>query len=137
MEQGYHLLSDKSKLYEIMSRSTREIERYGYELLDMRDVCAGKGKCSSKDFPNECTIDSCVFCPHFIATKNVTNEFIQNLEKKNTEKIQRVKNRLKIQLSNTIDQMRVREMERNQKELAGLLNKQIIIESYKLRKDIQ
>lgn len=89
------------------------------------------GYCISKNFPFECEIDDCLFCPHFIGSKDMSQEMLdQKLEILNQE-IKTKMNYIKSVVSHQADVRDDTESKTNAKSLGTLFKHKAIVEAYK------
>ena len=89
------------------------------------------GYCISKNFPFECEIDDCLFCPHFIGSKNMSQAMLdQKLEILN-QQIKTKMNYIKSVVSHKVDVKDDAESKMNAKSLNTLFNQKAIVEAYK------
>lgn len=89
------------------------------------------GYCISKNFPFECEIDDCLFCPHFIGSKDMSQEMLdQKLEILN-QQIKTKMNYIKSVVSHQVDMRDDTESKTNAKSLNTLFKHKAIVEAYK------
>ncbi|GEM_PF-2514973 len=133
---GYNNLSFKSVKFSKVGLIKKE--SLGEELYDMLKVKGGR--CSSKNFPNDCKSDSHFTCEHFIPDETMTQDIINNeLNKVNIQlesKVKYIKSLTKDLIyfgkekesTDIIDE----NLKMNTKALNALLKQKALFEAYKL-----
>lgn len=90
-------------------------------------VFDGKGRCRSKNFPNDCVNIECIFCPYFIPDKNLSREYYDAIKKENEKDLESLQMELKLLMQDHIDN---KELDKVGKNIGVTLNKKILLNAY-------
>lgn len=99
-------------------------------------VKLSNGYCKSKNIPNECDIDDCIFCPYFIDSGNINFDL---LEEKNKIIDKEIKTKLDYIKWVVNEGRRVKDnydLKVNTNSLNSLLKRKALIESYKMNREV-
>ncbi len=91
------------------------------------------GYCLSKNFPFECEIDDCLFCPHFVGDGDISKSMLNQKKEMLDREINTKLNYIKAVVSNKGDFKRDNEAKTNAKSLSSSLNRKAIIEAYMMK----
>ena len=100
----------------------------GASYYDLPLVSDGKGRCRSKDFPNDCVYTECIFCPHFIPDRNLSREYYDALKEENEKDMEALQMELRLLMQDYVDN---RKFENVGKKIGVSLNKKIMINAYR------
>ncbi len=100
----------------------------GASYYDLPLVSDGKGRCRSKDFPNDCVYTECIFCPHFIPDRNLSREYYDALKEENEKDMEALQMELRLLMQDYVDD---RKFEKAGKKIGVSLNKKIMINAYR------
>lgn len=99
----------------------------GASYYDLPLVSDGKGRCRSKDFPNDCVYTECIFCPHFIPDRNLSREYYDALKEENEKDMEALQMELRLLMQDYMDD---RKFEKVGKKIGVTLNQKILIHAY-------
>lgn len=102
--------------------------KLGASYYDLPLVSDGKGRCRSKDFPNDCVYTECIFCPHFIPDRNLSREYYDALKEENEKDMEALQMELRLLMQDYVDD---RKFEKAGKKIGVSLNKKIMINAYR------
>lgn len=102
--------------------------KLGASYYDLPLVADGKGRCRSKDFPNDCVYTECIFCPHFIPDRNLSREYYDALKEENEKDMEALQMELRLLMQDYVDN---RKFEKVGKKIGVSLNKKIMINAYR------
>lgn len=102
--------------------------KLGASYYDLPLVSDGKGRCRSKDFPNDCVYTECIFCPHFIPDRNLSREYYDALKEENEKDMEALQMELRLLMQDYVDD---RKFEKAGKKIGVSLNKKIMISTYR------
>lgn len=120
-----------SDLLAIVQKGNAKKTLYDYRIYDMPEVANGKGRCCSNDFSN-CIDEGCLFCPKFIPTSNIEEEYLKQIEEENSEKLNNIRLNIKYLLeSSCMEEIKEMKLTDNYKTMQGILNERTIIYAYK------
>ena len=100
----------------------------GASYYDLPSVFDGKGRCRSKNFPDDCVYTECIFCPYFIPDRNLSKEYYDALKNENEKDLEALQMEIKLLVQDFIDN---RELEKVGKKIGVTLNKKILINAYR------
>lgn len=107
-------------------------ESLGLSFYSLPKVQGGAGRCVSQNVPYDCVCDECLFCQHFIPESNVSQRYIEEMQRKNQKNIAIKKETLKFLLKDAFQDEK--EIEVVSKNLAALINQKLIIDAYMLNR---
>lgn len=119
----FNVLSNAKKLDKILLKD---------EFYNLRKV--DNGRCKSKNFPYECEVDNCYYCPNFILDNKDENNFIIHvLEEEIKKEIES-----KLECIKTIIKHSTKEFDENNykteiNQLNTLINRESLLKGYKLK----
>ena len=96
------------------------------------------GYCKSEYFPFECEIDDCLFCPHFVGSRDMSQEMLEQKAETINRRIKTKMDYIKSVVGHKNDFIKDDEEAKiNGKSLNTLFNRKAIVEAYmsQLRKD--
>ena len=99
----------------------------GTSYYDLPLVFDGKGRCRSRNFPNDCVYTECIFCPYFIPDRNLSKEYCDALKEENEKDMEALQMELKLLMQDYVDN---REFDEVGKKIGVTLNKKIAIHAY-------
>lgn len=102
--------------------------KLGASYYDLPLVFDGKGRCRSKDFPNDCVYAECIFCPHFIPDRNLSREYYDVLKEENEKDMEALQMELRLLMQDYVDN---RKFEKVGKKIGVSLNKKIMLNAYR------
>lgn len=100
----------------------------GLEFYSLPKVMNGNGRCTSKHVPNDCVCDECLFCNYFLPEKDISQQYLKEVQQKNAKNIQLKKEVLNYLLKQTL--VNEKEIETVSLSLAALVNQKLVIDAY-------
>lgn len=134
----------KNKLYlkntnlEITDNNKKSLLKkniFGLKFYSLPEVENGDGRCSSENFPFDCVCDSCLFCEHFIESKNISQTKLKEQEiiinKEIDNKLKYIKEIIDITVNASESLLKT-----ESKALNTLMNRKTLIDVYKLNSNL-
>lgn len=102
----------------------------GDEYSSLRKV--DNGRCKSTNFPFDCDIDDCLFCPHFIGDENMSADILEEKLNIIEKEIETKLNYVKFVVSSETNRKTSNDLKTNTNSLNTMLKRKAIIQAYKM-----